>query len=472
MQTAKTVSLSPSEENDIIQKISVILDTWNEKGSDMSFLKKKIEKILSQTQKKDYKPLALHLLQHFDRKLFDILPEVLKQDKEVVLAALDAWTPLAGIPERFQSDEEVLEHALEWLIQEGSVVFEFVDIFEKKKLPKKLKNALKERFIEALAQKEYSFDNELESALFELYLADFKSFQMLRSLPLFRYQNTVLTLDTWFITACCVAHPDDSEQKQESSTVSLYEKLLEYCKLSQVTLPPALERVLKALLQQVSLEHEKKRVKQNKEDAETEKEKKSKTKKERENSTSQETVTVDELVLPYRSFSYAGHYTLWDESWHVTYLAETELQQMSERALENYFEFSKLLTHLQLDFLLRKHASRIMLATGVNFYKDAWMTEARTLHFLNNIGKNIGIPESSYSTHNPENPEEKIVWCFHTLDAAKKEFHEIAETWTIAGQKVCDPISRGDQSIVEIFMKQQGLITPPYFEISLARWRY
>jgi hypothetical protein len=451
-------------------QVSYILELQHQEGVDADKLKKKISHILSQTSKKDLHTLAFRLL-GWDPSLYTLLPEVLKQDKQVVLAAIDAWISISNIPESFHTDEEVLKHTLEQLIHKRSIIFEFVDLFEKKKLPKKLKQTFKDRFMEALTLKEYIFDNHLEQVLFELYLEDYKNFQMLQSLPLLRYENGTLTLDPHCIKACFVNERDSVQQKQENNESLLYEKLLAYCKLSQVILSPASQKVMKVLLQHITWENDKKR-KEKENIEEDDNEKKPKEKNDTQKWTSQNWEKDEEFILPYRSFSYAGNYTLWDETGHVTYLAKTEIQIMSQKSLENYFHFSKLLTHLQLDFLLKKHASRIMLATGVNFYTEAGMTQVKTLKFLNNIAKNIGIPESHYTTKNPDGSEERKVWCFRSLDAAKKEFHEITETGMVGSQKVCDPIARGEQSIVEIFMKQQWLITPPYFEISLARWEY
>ena len=70
-------------------------------------------------------------------------------------------------------------------------------------------------------------------------------------------------------------------------------------------------------------------------------------------------------------------------------LEREKLESMSEVSLERYFLFVTLLKHLDLSFLLQKHASKIQLATDINFYTDGGMSDARILKFLNSVAKNI-----------------------------------------------------------------------------------
>jgi len=99
-------------------------------------------------------------------------------------------------------------------------------------------------------------------------------------------------------------------------------------------------------------------------------------------------------------------------------------ESMSEKCLENFMNFSKIMSVLWLDFLIEKQQQRIQIATWVNFYEWDWMSPARILKFLNSVWKNVWVPEKSYKNKDGDTK----VWCFDTLWAAKYKFKQISES--------------------------------------------
>jgi hypothetical protein len=175
---------------------------------------------------------------------------------------------------------------------------------------------------------------------------------------------------------------------------------------------------------------------------------------------------IDYSVWPYNYIPLWNTCRVWDTQWDSVAIEKNILENMSEKSLENFMTFSRLIKKLWLEFLLSKQHRLSQLATGVNFYQWEGMSESRTLKFLSNVWKNIWVPEE-WSEDEDGN---KKIGHFKTLWYARMKFWEIQSSQTLWGIDFKDAY-KWNKSIVEIYMKEIWLLVEPFWELSIANWK-
>lgn len=457
MQTSKNMKKVTSAMQDVqdvtLEKVHDLVKRGLWEQVDESLVKKHITKILQNSDKK----LALHYLQNADIGIYTYLPQVLRSDEDIIRLVLERKPSMyhamsQELRQKSSTQETALSAALEqqvWVHELISLLEEFRK--EKKSFAKHLKK-LKKTF----EKDSKYFRNSFESSLFDLYIYEYETYQVLmQSKVLSSGKNALwdplMKYLSWIGDGLEGLSPEEVQEK-------LLEEIYTFSKISG-KMSSRLKVFLLTLVQSISLKQlfpKQKKAEEEESQEEDTLEQDEKSKK-----------APDNPILEGYNYSHIGSsYSLWDEKGSSVELEEKVVQTMSSKSLENYITFSQTLRDLWLIFLLRKHAQKLSIAMGINFYEGNGMSEARMLKFFNSLGKNIWVPEESY-----EDAEgNKKVWCFQSLGAAKLRFGEIRDTG-----KVWDLNTSGmnlwGKSTVEVYMKLKGLIVEPFWEISIARWK-
>lgn len=470
----KTSTNKSTDTSEILKKIDAILEEKKLQWASISLLKTKILHILHEESPKDHKATALKYIAEIDVHLYDILPDALKQDREIALLALQRWLPLSYISAKLQQEHDIIEQAYDHMMGSSVSLFELTDFLKVYKKHKKLTETLKNKLHESIVQKRLTL-SELEEVLYEIFLKNKKLYEAIQSSKIFSWQSGKIWLRKEILKDILTLQWESQEHIVWNDKTALSEVLKKYFLTLFPDIPKELEQLIAVLLPQVQ-----RFLKAKKETPDN------KTWDETAGQRDEKDVWIGKYTKPsytwddgddishttylseYRTWSSSGISTLQDANGFIIQIQTEKLASMNQISLENYIRFSKLLADLQLDFFLKKHASKMMLATEVDFYADQGMTDAKIFRFLSSIGKNIGIPEQSFAS---EEDGEKKVGCFANLESAKKHFRDIASSWYIVGNHICSPADRGDHAIVEIALKLKGIIVPPYWELSLAKWK-
>ena len=448
---------------DVLRQVEAILEERKWAGVDVSLIQSKISEIMSGQNPQKDKTITIRYLKDIGPDLYAVLPKVLRDDTEVIQAALQAWLSLSSIPSNLQSQKDYITLSFDTLIKKWWSLLVLIDFIEKytntsSKDSIKIKYKLKEKLRVILQKKKITYD--YENTLAYLYLDNINIYKKLISLGIFDIQEGKVLLNSWFSKK--ILDWEKWEQDIDTELTIAVERFFEqHFKESNTYLSTIQDMIITQLIRtQKTQEIDK---------WETEEDTTTQTR-------SDETSEVEDIPQANKAttFSYY-HYTIhWD---YYSFQSQCEAsidiprrfaESMSETSIENYVRFSKLMRDLWLDFLLSKHLSKVMIATEINFFNETGMTESKTLSFLNSIGKNLWIPEKSYQ--DPDSKEIRV-WCFNTLTAAKLQFQEVKSTGYLWSEYIVSPWNASGKSIVEIAFKIKWLITGPYDEISLSKWK-
>lgn len=431
-------------------QIDAILETKFSGEVDTTLMKKQIFDVLDGDKNK-----ALLLLKR-DIDMFELLPEKLKQDADIIKVII------SKNPEKFKSldtksreDTDMQELAVSSLISQG---WDILDLIEILKFWKK-KNKKLEAFTDALiSENPKFFPDEMTKLMYEVYKTEKKIFDVFLEKWLFGQTHSWMGLSVNIAQHLSKILENLEWNTPEESQKKLFSAILKFLSLREKSLWTSSRLLLENLIWSISITQ----------------------KQEEESENNDEDVGNEDLrstndkdeelwypsIWPYNYTPVWNSCRVWDSAWDSVAIDKKVFDSMSEKSLENFMNFSKLMKNLWLDFLIIKQHRLSQLVTGVNFYQWEGMSEARTLKFLNSVGKNIWVPEKSYQ----DAEGNKKTWCFDTFLAAKAKFREIRDSQILWGINFTAAY-KGDKSIIEVYMKEVWLLVEPFWELSVAKWK-
>ena len=120
LTSQKNTEKNPAE-NDVFAQIEAILSKQDNGTTDTNSLRKKIAVILDDQVSNKHKKTALHYIQNFDAELYLYLPEILKQDPDIIREALKAEGRLIeAIPIEYREDISYLQESLQSMSKKSS----------------------------------------------------------------------------------------------------------------------------------------------------------------------------------------------------------------------------------------------------------------------------------------------------------------------------------------------------------------
>ncbi len=178
-----------------------------------------------------------------------------------------------------------------------------------------------------------------------------------------------------------------------------------------------------------------------------------------------------EYELPnYNFYSSWAYYNISTSENINIKISNTEKEQFTSEALENFIKFYKLLYKLWLNFLWDKYNSdfkSLLAFKAIDFDYTSWkgITDSTTLKILNLIWKNIWIPEHEVLVNDWESKTE--IRCFKTLGDAKIAFESIN-----ASSKINDDFIETNINIwaVEKKLSMDEKINFAKWEINISKW--
>lgn len=449
------LTLSSQIEAILLEHQNGELDTRN--------LKSQISQILESVPSLKHKKTALRLIEDSDPELYRYLPENLKQDPDIILATVQAdGDMLQYIPKSSQRDMLYIKESMLSLSKKPAGFPKILDLLDSSRKEKERFEELSEYVQKELLGR----FSKLQSAILQLFLAEYETFLLLQKLGFFTRTQEGL------IPAKNLLKQLDSKKRQELESLPAYQRplflqefLANFVGVSLKESSKLLGNLFEIFSEMIVFPQEAK-----KQAPDTDNEPILTSKTPQKPQTLAQIGVKESLILPqnYTHIAFGSYYYVSNPQGETHVLAKQELTKMSENSLTQYFYFLALLERLDLDFLVSKHARKVMLASDVDFYEGAGMSDARILKFLNSVAKNIGIPEKSFQK---QDSETKLIGCFETLDGAKLAFERVKETGYAGTTHICNPSEKGDYSIVELALKQNGCIVPPYNEISLVAWK-
>lgn len=431
-------------------QIDAILETKFSGEVDTTLMKKQIFDVLDGDKNK-----ALLLLKR-DIDMFELLPEKLKQDADIIKVII------SKNPEKFKSldiksreNTDMQELAVKSLISQSWDILDLIEILEFWKKKNKKLEAFTDKLI---SETPTFFPDEMTKFLYEVYKTEKKMFDIFLKKWFFQKTHSWMTIWSDISKYLSKIAKELEWNTPEESQKKLFSAVLKFLSLSEKSLWTSSQLLLETLIWSISITQ----------------------KQEEESENNDEDVGNEDLrstndkdeelwcpsIWPYNYTPVWNTCRVWDSAWDSVAIDKKVFDSMSEKSLENFMNFSKLMKNLWLDFLIIKQHRLSQLVTGVNFYQWEGMSEAQTLKFLNSVGKNIWVPEESYE----DTDWNRKVWCFDTIWAAKMKFREIKSTGNI-GNLYIPPANKGSKTIVEIYMKHIGLLWEPFWELSVAKWK-
>lgn len=175
--------------------------------------------------------------------------------------------------------------------------------------------------------------------------------------------------------------------------------------------------------------------------------------------------------LPNYNYSYSWWFCNISTSENINIkISNTEKEQFTSEALENFINFYKLLYKLWLNFLWDKYNSDFksllaFKAIDFDYTSWKWITDSTTLKILNLIWKNIWVPEHEVLVNDGEPKTE--IRCFKTLGDAKIEFESINASSIINDEFIDTNISIW---AVEKKLSMDKKINFAKGEINISKW--
>lgn len=461
MQTVQQDSDSrPLAQEEIGQKVDAIIAKYVPTQADSKLIKKQIIDAISWDGDKQK---ALFLLEKFNKDLFQVLPSKLKDDEDVLLSMLEKK------PEMFltlsfahRANPKLQEAAFTALLNKKAHIYDLITVIDRseekqrKKFQKLIRNALDDG--------SYSFKDDLSKLYYEIYQNEKKLYKTLIEKKIFTQLFWWFALSKDFIASIVHLFQESSTELWEIQETELMKTLLSFLNIKPSDMSDISKSFFWELIKGITFP--KTKTSGEDENNSSEDETDSKDSKTAEDEDTDSWLSEYESIGPYTRSSYWARSNVWSPEGDSILIKTEILENMSEKCLENYMSFSKLMWELWLGFLLEKHTQTIQTATQVNFYDWEWMSQARILKFLNSIGRNIWIPESTYE----DSQGNKKTSCFESLWAARMHFRKVSSSWEIGGFYI-DPSKRWDKSVVEHYMKFIDLLVEPFWELSISSWK-
>jgi len=393
---------------------------------------------------------ALHYMKNSENDIFHLLPTELKNNPKIIEQALAQdhtifWT----LNEAQKNTKSIYEQALDTILAWWNL-YEAITFFSKwhGKLAQMKKYFQKKYWKDASLTK-----NLNEKQLFELYFSYPEIYTLLTEKGIITVSDDGLSL--WQSVKKYIA---SNKQRYISGDIqevheTIFQDILGQFSLSQSEIKKIWVSLLRDLIVTIPLAQF---VEKNDEDNEL-----------WDDDWEDDVESLEEETYPLIYSTSGAQAIIWDESWKSAPIEEKFLENMNDTSMKNFIEFYSRVQELWLAFLIKKHASKIQTATGVNFYADQGMTPWKTLKFLNSIAKNIGVPEKDYEDADGN----KKIECFDTLSWAMLEFKNIKSTGNINNKPFVDVSQIWDYSVVELYMKYKHLIGWPYNELSIPMWK-
>ncbi len=449
MKTAKNTWEPDNLE--ITQKIEEILTREDMPGVDMTLMKKLVGDVLHGDKSK-----ALHVMESADVDIFQYLPDSLKCDKDVVIKALRKKGSIFGsLPLEMKKNIDIQSVALESMISSWESIITIISVIES--WDKKNYKTLRELLSRKLWEKKDYFTTPLSKLIYEVFENDTDLYRTIKEKH-FLTNNGNISLSGRFTSILAKAQEGLESSTPDELQEKLMNLILKFLGISKWSLSKQGRALFENIISGISIA-------QKWEDDEQEDDQEG-AEISNDNEDEEEGPEIDYSVWPYSYSDTGSSFTVWDDGGNSVNLESEVFNNISEKSLENFMNFSALTKNLGLGFLVEKHARLSQLVTKVNFYDGEGMSEARILKFLNSVGKNIGIPEESYE----DSEGNKKVGCFNNLGATKMHFREVKNTGKIGNLDI-DPAKKWDKTIIEIYMKYSGLLVPPFDEISVAKWK-
>jgi len=429
-------------------KIREILDTRNLPGDiDTSFLKKQVLDVLWwDTQK------AIVLLEK-DAEMFEYLPKDLQKDPDILTLMVQKKPDrYDSLPQKLQQDPKIQRIVLSSTIATWDM-YQFLAIIIKYPKDKKLRELAESILIENPA-----FLAQWYNALiYDIFKNEKKIYDLIFSKWLLEISQNWVSLWSSLTSRLQKILSDLEWSTPEQSRDKIFTALLGFLWIKQSQLWEASLQFVDKLVMSFSITQKTVEEEDNTSWDEM---------PEEEDIAQWQDLDVPPSIGPYYYSSIWNTSRVLDPDGTSILIDSKTFESMSEKSLENFMNFSKLMKQLWLSFLLEKQERRIQLATQINFYEGEWMSLARILKFLNSIGKNVWVPEKSYKNQDGE----ARVWCFDTLWAAKHKFREISESQQLWDINLAG-VSTWAKWVVEVYMKSVWLLTEPFGEISIAKWK-
>lgn len=451
-----TIKQSQSSQ-DILEKIEHILEkkfAAHNTPIDTSVYARGVDLMLKKPDSPQTKQYISLCLVDLGKDFYNLLPESTKNRREVQLEALRLGIiKFSDIPKKLTAEKEFVDTYIWTLRQNLSIPYLLAVLFSDSSL-KSHKNIFRQYFYDSENLMRFS---QLEQLYIQLYFEHPKTLKILWEKSMFSHSSISFWLHPEFEK---YLFWDIDVLSSEEIWEKISEKIVSYIWISEKKLPENLISIFLAYIMP-KLKTKKKNNKQN-------------TKEEED----QDDITenfLDEISQDEAFYSQwvrkRGSYVYYESPYYPNTQLEItseEYKSANETSLENFIKFSQLLQRLDLNFLLKaKHRNKIQIATGINFFADTGMSDARVFLFLCKLGRHIWVPESNYED---EHGNKKISE-FQTLWEAIFVFTNIRSSGFIAGEKICDVGKKWDNSIVELALKFKGKIGGSYDEILLSNWK-
>ena len=433
---------------DFSKQVEAILvaDLWS--GNSTLGMKKQIADLLNGDKQK-----ALLLLAR-DAKFYVYLPENLKSDRDIVKVLIEKDPKkYKMLPATLKQDTEIQKSTVTAIISGKGDVLDLIDVM----ITSEKKNKKLIPFTQALIESTPWFFTDAESKLlYEIFTQERKVYDQMWSRGLIVSSQGGISL--WPSAANNLAQ---AQKKLEAGSIvetqeKLFFSLLDFLSLSEKSLWKWSKALLELLVDSIAISKKQEETEDIPEEVMDS----------QENTWEAEEDDANLSTGPYNYIPLWNSCRVWDVSGSSVLIEQKTFDTIGSKSLDNFMNFSRLMKRLWLDFLIHKQHRLSQLLTGVDFYQWEGMSEARTLKFLNSVGKNIWEPEWAYE----DSQGNKKAGCFDTLSAAKHRFERITQLWDIWKHGI-DVAKRGDKSVVEKYMESIQLIAAPFNEISVMKWK-
>ncbi len=450
INTKKSQNTKADDESfEIQKKAKAIIDgVYDSKINTALVQKSVVQALLWDTQQ------AILLMEKWDFELFHFLPEALKRDSKIVLAAIKKYPHIyASLSHEMKHNEQVKQEAITLWIKKSESIISLIELVESdKKTQKKMRKFLAEK----LEQKEDYFSDAMSHMLYELYVKDPDLYTTLIVKWLLQTSLSWVTIGSKLISFLTKQAKNLQAESSEEAQSILLQKIQVFLEIPNLEKYPLLLKLCEHIIQGMSI------VKIIKQEDELDESIQGDDEDSQDDRDNQDYYSH----WPYNVSEIGNVCSVWDAAWKSIVLEKSIFKSMSETSLENYMNFSIRMKELWLEFLITKQNRLSQLVTGVNFYQWEGMNEWRILKFLSSVGKNIGIPEES----SEDADGNKKIWHFKTLWYAKMKFLEIqnaTQLWGIDYRGV----NRGGKSVVEVYMRDIEILGEPFWEISVSKWK-
>ncbi len=442
MQTVKNTKQSKlqSESHEIQAKAKLIIDGMFSPEVDTTIVQSRVEKALSWDSEE-----AVKLMKEGNFDLFHHLPESMRNDVTVVMSAIKKKRSLYHtLPMHVKSNIEVKKIVLESYIESGWSLIEILRIQDS---DPKTSRELKAFVFTTYKKYKDNFPDDYSKMLYNIYTTNPDIYNLIIKTTLF------VSSDTWVALGSKITEhlQKHNEVLEQESPEKVQEKIMhliqDFLWLQASQIDDATLELLVSIASTIQIVKKKEKNKKQEEDANNQGE-------------VDDIDDVSDDVEEYSSGPY-NYVPLWnsfqvsDSEWRDVKIEKKDFESMNEKSLANYMNFHLKMKQLWMSFLIDRYASKIQIATQVDFYAGEWMSEARMLLFLNKIWKVLWMPESSY-----EDPDgNKKVLCFQTLWAAYLGFREMKESYIWTRTAAHD-------SLIE-----KGIINQDSWEFSIITFR-